>query len=200
MSKRGGKSVRGAKPSRGGGKQFSSFRDLAKEQSEVDAHKWSKPREQEQSDSDSEGEIRSSSQAPKAVPTINIKGNLDSDEEVAPMEVRNLNDVSSKQVKLSDFAKAPQEKVELSRRERETLAKEAGKAAYMKAHLAGKTEESRSDMARLAIIRKKREEDAARKLVEVESIQNLTLAKKATGEVKKESLNANKASLNAYGF
>lgn len=45
---------------------------------------------------------------------------------------------------------------------REELEKQQAKEKYMKAHLAGKTEEARADLARLALIRKQREE-AARK-------------------------------------
>lgn len=53
-------------------------------------------------------------------------------------------------------------KVELSRREREELEKQRSVKAYQRLHQAGKTEEARSDLARLALIRQQREE-AARK-------------------------------------
>jgi len=53
-------------------------------------------------------------------------------------------------------------KPELSRREREEIDKARAKAHYQKQHAAGKTEEARADLARLAIIRKQRE-DAAKK-------------------------------------
>jgi len=50
----------------------------------------------------------------------------------------------------------------LTRREREELEKQASKAAYQKLHREGKTEEAKRDLARLAVIRKERE-DAAKK-------------------------------------
>ncbi|XP_033023422.1 28 kDa heat- and acid-stable phosphoprotein [Lacerta agilis] len=52
---------------------------------------------------------------------------------------------------------------ELSRREREEIEKQKAKERYMKMHLAGKTEQAKADLARLAIIRKQREEAAKKK-------------------------------------
>jgi len=59
----------------------------------------------------------------------------------------------------------------LSRREREELEKQAAKERYEKLHLAGKTDEARADLARLALIRKQRE-DAARKREEEKKAQD----------------------------
>jgi hypothetical protein len=53
-------------------------------------------------------------------------------------------------------------KPQLSRREREEIDKVKAKERYQKLHAAGKTEEARSDLARLAIIKKQRE-DASKK-------------------------------------
>ena len=55
-------------------------------------------------------------------------------------------------------AGAPQ----LSRREREEIEKQRAKARYQKLHAEGKTDEAKADLARLAIIRKQRE-DAEKK-------------------------------------
>ncbi len=52
---------------------------------------------------------------------------------------------------------------QLSRREREELEKQRAKAHYQKLHAAGKTEEAQADLARLAIIRKQREEAAKKR-------------------------------------
>ncbi|EPY90048.1 hypothetical protein CB1_000055008 [Camelus ferus] len=52
---------------------------------------------------------------------------------------------------------------ELSRREREEIEKQKAKERYMKMHLAGKTEQAKADLARLAIIRRQREEAARKK-------------------------------------
>ena len=52
-----------------------------------------------------------------------------------------------------------------SRREREALEAAAAKERYRKLHEAGKTDEAKADLARLRLIREKRDADAARKLV-----------------------------------
>ncbi|XP_048764134.1 28 kDa heat- and acid-stable phosphoprotein-like isoform X2 [Ostrea edulis] len=54
-------------------------------------------------------------------------------------------------------------KTQLSRREREELEKQQAKARYQQLHMEGKTEEARADLARLAIIRKQREEAAKKR-------------------------------------
>jgi len=60
----------------------------------------------------------------------------------------------------------------LSRREREAIEKERAKAAYWKAHLEGKTEQARADMARLALVRKQREEAAKKREEELKGIHD----------------------------
>ncbi|KAJ4292932.1 hypothetical protein N0V88_005595 [Collariella sp. IMI 366227] len=55
-----------------------------------------------------------------------------------------------------------------SRREREALEAAAAKERYRKLHEAGKTEEAKADLARLRLIREKREAEAARKQAEKE--------------------------------
>jgi hypothetical protein len=54
---------------------------------------------------------------------------------------------------------------ELSRREREALQAQQAKEKYQKLHEAGKTDEAKADLARLKLIREKREAEAARKQV-----------------------------------
>ena len=49
---------------------------------------------------------------------------------------------------------------------REEIEKQQAKANYQKMHLAGKTDEARADLARLAIIRKQREEAAKKREAE----------------------------------
>lgn len=53
----------------------------------------------------------------------------------------------------------------LTRKERDSAEAAAAKERYMKAHLAGKTDEAKADMARLAEIRAKRAADKARREV-----------------------------------
>ncbi|XP_019397530.1 PREDICTED: 28 kDa heat- and acid-stable phosphoprotein [Crocodylus porosus] len=76
---------------------------------------------------------------------------------------------------------------ELSRREREEIEKQKAKERYMKMHLAGKTEQAKADLARLAIIRKQREEAARKKEEERKAKDEATTAGK-----RMQSLSLNK--------
>ncbi|KAG6935089.1 PDGFA associated protein 1, partial [Chelydra serpentina] len=67
---------------------------------------------------------------------------------------------------------------ELSRREREEIEKQKAKERYMKMHLAGKTEQAKADLARLAIIRKQREEAARKKEEERKAKDDASVAGK----------------------
>jgi len=81
------------------------------------------------------------------------------------IEIENPNRVSQKSKKVTELdvsANAKEPPRELSRREREEIEKQQAKERYMKLHLEGKTEQARADLARLAIIKKQRE-DAAKK-------------------------------------
>ena len=68
-------------------------------------------------------------------------------------------------------------KPQLSRREREEIEKAKAKANYQKMHAAGKTEEARADLARLAIIRKQREEAAAKREADKKAKEEAAKAK-----------------------
>lgn len=57
---------------------------------------------------------------------------------------------------------------ELSRREREALQAQQAKERYQKMHEAGKTDEAKADLARLKLIKEKREAEAARKQVSLD--------------------------------
>lgn len=56
--------------------------------------------------------------------------------------------------------------VQLSRREREELEKQRARENYMRLHAEGKTEQARADLARLALIRREREEAAKKRELE----------------------------------
>ncbi|XP_062918915.1 pdgfa associated protein 1a [Mobula hypostoma] len=77
------------------------------------------------------------------------------------IEIENPNRIVQKNKKITEVDLNPRNR-ELSRREREEIEKQQARERYMKLHLEGKTEQARADLARLAIIRKQRE-DAARK-------------------------------------
>ncbi|XP_008312957.1 pdgfa associated protein 1a [Cynoglossus semilaevis] len=80
------------------------------------------------------------------------------------IEIENPNRVSQKNKKVAELEEsAPKE---LSRREREEIEKQKAKERYMKLHQEGKTDQARADLARLAIIKKQRE-DAAKKREEI---------------------------------
>ncbi|KAK0101252.1 hypothetical protein ONS95_006431 [Cadophora gregata] len=68
-------------------------------------------------------------------------------------------------VKDMSVGKGKKPVAELSRREREAVQAQQAKERYQKLHEAGKTDEAKADMARLKLIREKREAEAARKQV-----------------------------------
>ncbi|XP_056465273.1 pdgfa associated protein 1b [Gadus chalcogrammus] len=76
------------------------------------------------------------------------------------IEIENPNRIVQKSKKVTQIEM--DEPKTLSRREREELEKQKAKERYMKMHLAGKTDQAKADLARLAIVRKQRE-DAAKK-------------------------------------
>jgi hypothetical protein len=73
-----------------------------------------------------------------------------------------------------------------SRREREAFEAAAAKERYRKLHEAGKTDEAKADLARLRLIREKREAEAARKQAEKEE-------KDAEDKVKRAEIEAKEA-------
>ncbi|KAK4701268.1 hypothetical protein P7C70_g4970, partial [Phenoliferia sp. Uapishka_3] len=77
----------------------------------------------------------------------------------------NENMKAKKNLKMADL-NAPRE---MSRREKEQADKAAAKERYAKLHAAGKTDEAKSDLGRLAEIRKQREVAAARRKAETDA-------------------------------
>lgn len=140
----------GKKGHKGRGKQFSNPEEIdrqMKAQRELEenagAEKGSSEESDEESSSDSESESKKRS---------GVEGLI---------EIENPNRVSQKSKKVADLdITAPRE---LSRREREEIEKQKSKERYMKLHLEGKTEQARADLARLAIIKKQREEAAKKR-------------------------------------
>jgi len=116
----------------------------------------------------------------------------DSDEEQVPKSeiktqnpiaesVDNLNRANTKLKKMSELDSVVQEDAQLSRREREAIEKERARQEYQRLHAAGKTEEARADLARLAIIRKQREE-AAKKREDEKKTKDIVDAERKTKE------------------
>ncbi|KAE8375300.1 casein kinase substrate phospho protein PP28-domain-containing protein [Aspergillus bertholletiae] len=82
-----------------------------------------------------------------------------------------------------------QDMSQLSRREREAIEAQQERERYLKLHAEGKTEEARADLARLAIIRERREAERLRK--EAEKEEKAELAKRRAAEIEAK-LNAKK--------
>lgn len=89
--------------------------------------------------------------------------------------------VKMKDMKMSMGAEKP----ELSRREREELEAKRKEAAYRKKHEAGETDEAKSDLARLAEVRKRRED--AKKAKEAQAADEASKAEEKKVEVKKSA-------------
>jgi hypothetical protein len=68
----------------------------------------------------------------------------------------------------ADAEPKSRDKSQLSRRELETLQSQQARERYLKLHAEGKTDEARADLARLAIVRERREAERARKEAEKE--------------------------------
>ncbi|KAB5526348.1 casein kinase substrate phospho protein PP28-domain-containing protein [Coniochaeta sp. 2T2.1] len=72
----------------------------------------------------------------------------------------------------------------MNRKEREAAEKAEAAERYRKLHEAGKTDEAKADLARLRLIREKREQEAARKQAEKEEREADAAAKKAEIDAK----------------
>ncbi|XP_076752678.1 uncharacterized protein LOC143424493 [Xylocopa sonorina] len=94
------------------------------------------------------------------------------------IQVENPNRVQRKTKKLSQLNQSLESaKPDLSRREREQLERQRAYANYQKLHAAGKTDEARADLARLAIVKQQREEAAKKREAEKKQ-KELALQKK----------------------
>lgn len=95
------------------------------------------------------------------------------------IEIENPNRLAQKAKKVTEIEL--EEPKQLSRREREEIEKQKAKERYMKLHLAGKTDQAKADLARLAIIRKQRE-DAAKKKEEEKKVKEAAQAAAAAAK------------------
>ncbi|KAI9814947.1 MAG: hypothetical protein M1832_005586 [Thelocarpon impressellum] len=117
--------------------------------------------------------------APGDLPPSSEEGSSDSDSDVAPANPNHTKSARNQAsaAPIDPAAAATPTKPgsgktlplsQLSRREREALQAQQAKERYQKLHAEGKTDEARADLARLAIIKEKREAEAARKKAEKE--------------------------------
>lgn len=79
---------------------------------------------------------------------------------------------------------------QLSRREREAIQAQQARERYLKMHAEGKTDEARSDLARLAIIREQREAERARKEAEKEERDEQAKEREAAVKEREDKLRA----------
>jgi len=152
---------RGRKPNyKGRSRQFNSGEDIERQMKDDG---WRRKKEEPDDDDDEggEGEAGSGSEDESGEEGEGSKGVI---------EIENPNHVKNKLKKADDITAdgAAGAAPELSRREREAIEKEQARQRYEKLHAEGKTDEARADLARLAIIRKQREEAAKKKLQEKE--------------------------------
>lgn len=110
------------------------------------------------------------------------------DEKIDPskniIETNNPNDAPTRNLKISDLsiqdAADSGNKEPGNRREREALEAARKKEAYFKLQMEGKTAQAKSDLARLAIIRKQREDAARKRAQEAEAKARPSSAKESS--------------------
>ena len=171
----------GKRGHKGGRKQFSNPQALEAANAKAAKEKeWRRQRGEDVSDTESEDENdekKDSSSDDEAGGVAFKKESSESESESESeeeerkakgaeglIEIANPNRVQQKQKKVTAIGNdSSGGKPQLSRREREEIEKQKAKAHYQKMHAAGKTEEARADLARLAIIRKQREEAAKKR-------------------------------------
>lgn len=112
-------------------------------------------------------------------PGIGLGGDDEEEDEVDEEDLINPNHATPKTFKTSDLSSASREP---SRREREAKEKKGAQDRYWKLHAAGKTDQAKTDLARLAAIRKQREEAAAQRKAEQEAKTAEIEAKKAASK------------------
>jgi len=118
-----------------------------------------------ESDSDEESDSEEEEGKPKGVSGL--------------IEVENPNRVAQKTKKASDLNAVDESKPQLSRREREEIARQRNIMRQRKLQEEGKTDQARSDLARLALIRKQREEAARKREEQKKAKEAATGAKTA---------------------
>ncbi|KAF8947603.1 hypothetical protein BGZ47_008495 [Haplosporangium gracile] len=158
------------KPQRGGGRTFSrrieavhtnnAYRDREESGEESSsAEESSEASDSEEESSEEEDVVVKKKPAPTAAPASDIA---------------NPNRAAGNRIMKASDLTTP---IEMSRKEREAAEKEAAKQKYWKLHQEGKTDQAKADMARLAIIRQKREEAAAQRLAEAQARDEAAAAK-----------------------
>ncbi|XP_072168162.1 28 kDa heat- and acid-stable phosphoprotein-like [Diadema setosum] len=170
MPKKGG-GGRSKPQHKGRARKFTSPEEMAAQMKEDEEARKRGPRGDED---DAEEDESPQSRAGRLPPSDSEESSEEEEEESKGKGVEHLIEISNPNRKLQKMQKATNVDVNqgvqnLSRREREEIEKQQAKDRYLKAHAAGKTEEARADLARLAIIRKEREEAAKKRELEAKA-------------------------------
>ncbi|RHZ80575.1 hypothetical protein Glove_134g168 [Diversispora epigaea] len=151
------------KPVRGGGHRFTNPRNLENGDSEGWEYRNKREIKKDSGESSEENESGNELNGSNA---SNASESSEEELDGSKFEISNPNRNSKKDsLKVSDISSTR----ELSRREREALEKEAARQRYWKLHLEGKTDQAKADLARLAVIRKQREEAASQRKADAEA-------------------------------
>lgn len=195
------------KTHKGGHRHFTSEDDLAREQEKARKEREWREKKGLESDEDEEedGEKKESSTATASAAGLGSSDEADDEDEqdgkpkgVAHLiDIENPNHVVRKTKKVSELdGDGSASQPALSRKQREELERQQAKEHYEKLHLAGKTDEARADLARLALIRKQREE-AAKKRDEERKAQEDAKAAAEKRLLDKKAKSAGAASANS---
>eukprot|EP00096_Caligus_rogercresseyi_P003896 TRINITY_DN1773_c0_g1_i1.p1 TRINITY_DN1773_c0_g1~~TRINITY_DN1773_c0_g1_i1.p1 ORF type:complete len:196 (-),score=94.24 TRINITY_DN1773_c0_g1_i1:363-950(-) len=180
----------GKRGHKGGRRQFTNPQALEQQQIKLEKEKaWRKQRGEENSDDEEEEKDSDASNSDSEEGSGSGSSEEESSEEEeasAPrsngtsglIEIENPNRIVQKQKKVTALDTGADGAPQLSRREREEIQRLRAKEAYDKLHQEGKTDEARADLARLAIIRKQREDAAKKREEEKKSKEQAAAHKK----------------------
>ncbi|KIY62325.1 hypothetical protein CYLTODRAFT_494717 [Cylindrobasidium torrendii FP15055 ss-10] len=185
------------KQKRGGGRNFSKDMVLDESGTAVSAARMRSEQESDDESSEEEEEEEEESEEEEAAPgqpeltrterrdlkkkqaAEKAKAKAAGDEDDEDEDLINPNHVTKK-LNISSL-NAPRE---MSRKEREAKEKQDAKDRYWKLHVAGKTDEAKSDLSRLAKIRAERAEAEAKRKAETEA-KNAEVAAKSQAQREK---------------
>ncbi|XP_046581965.1 28 kDa heat- and acid-stable phosphoprotein-like [Haliotis rubra] len=167
---KGGGGRGGKKNHKGKSRHFTDPREMEQQdEKDAKAREWRKKKGIEDSDDENEPEEVNKRGAVGELPPNSSSEEDSSDgEEARPKGVEHLIEIHNPNRTGNRTARKVTEldskaSTQLSRREREELEKQEAARRYQQLHEEGKTEEARADLARLALIRKQREEAAKKK-------------------------------------
>ncbi|XP_067672142.1 28 kDa heat- and acid-stable phosphoprotein-like [Haliotis asinina] len=166
---KGGGGRGGKKNHKGKSRHFTDPREMEQQdEKDAKAREWRKKKGIEDSDDENETEVNKRGAVGELPPNSSSEEESSEEEEARPKGVEHLIEIHNPNRTGNRTARKVTEldskaSTQLSRREREELEKQEAARRYQQLHEEGKTEEARADLARLALIRKQREEAAKKK-------------------------------------